>query len=501
MILGITLLGLGFRLLNLGTKCFWQDEGVTFYFARGPIYEDGSPELYFRLLYFFQILFGDSEAAGRLLSVVAGTLFIPLFFLLARRLFGLQAALLSTLIVAISPYAIAVSQEMRMYSLMGLELVIVLYGAWRLLEQPVVKSGSEFKWYAGVFLAGLAGIYTHVIFAFMLAFLSLAFLFYNLKSSPKKILYWAITMAAMGLAYLPELMRWTERAGSRDHIFVEHTFRAIRASVEVMARSLSMFLFGFYYKVFRDGPLQFPKILLVIAALILVIGLVWVGFNALRRRAVTPPERRRAAGFMAAFLLFNFVLFLVLEVSSSRHMITMYVPLIMLLGLLLWQLQSKWRSILLGLLGLFTLLSLVSYYRAPYFLYEQADWRGLGRYLEANAQPDDVVFFEGGRNGLYTILYYAPQVACPLKYMNTKAWPSDPYQIEFQREYLREPATLYAELTRQYRRVWLVSLKGFNNLFTEQTQVVPNLQVEFGPQLDLFAIDREYREQGEGNSK
>jgi hypothetical protein len=392
--------------------------------------------------------------------------------------------------------------------LVGLELIMVLYCTWRLLEKVGIGVGprrgaslddpdygsdnhglkTDLKWYVGIFVAGLAGLYTHVIFAFMLAFLSLAFVYYNLKISPRKIVYWIITLGAMGLAYTPEVIRWTERAGSRQHIIVEANARAIKASIIVMLKSLSQFMFGFYYRTFKDNPLQFPKILAFLAAIALIAGLIWVAIVLLKRKSFTAPEQRPAASLMGAFLLFNFCLFLVLEVSSSRHMIPFFIPLSLLLGLMLSRLQVLWRSIFLGLLGLFTVLSLATYYRAPYFAYEEADWRALSRYLKIHAGPQDVMFCEAGRNALYTILYYVPDPPWQVKYLNTKNWPADPYQLDYRREYADQPSLLYQNLANNYKRVWVVSLRGFFDGFAQQDQYKPIVSEKFGPELSLYAF-------------
>jgi uncharacterized membrane protein len=73
----IICLGLFLRVYDLGSESIRLDEGISIYRAHLPVIEiikqllwDNHPPLYFSLLHFWVFVFGDSEIAVRLLSVL-----------------------------------------------------------------------------------------------------------------------------------------------------------------------------------------------------------------------------------------------------------------------------------------------------------------------------------------------------------------------------------------------------------------------------------------------
>lgn len=124
IVIGLTLVGAGLRLLGLGREPLWLDEATTASFAARPFLgavfaEMQHPPLYNTLTYFVVRLLGESDAALRLPSVVFGIATIPLAWALFRRIFAERhdVALISTALVATSPFLVTISQEARSYAL------------------------------------------------------------------------------------------------------------------------------------------------------------------------------------------------------------------------------------------------------------------------------------------------------------------------------------------------------------------------------------------------
>jgi uncharacterized membrane protein len=142
-LLTITLLALGLRLGRLTFQPLWWDEGTSVYFASQPLSDltaataaDIHPPFYYLLLHFWMLLCGRGEAALRLFSVVIGALTIPLLYGVGRRLFDTRTALLAALLLALSPFHVYYSQEVRMYALVTLLGLASVYLMLRLLEEP-----------------------------------------------------------------------------------------------------------------------------------------------------------------------------------------------------------------------------------------------------------------------------------------------------------------------------------------------------------------------------
>lgn len=166
-LLAIVAAGLFVRGDNLGLRSFSVDETLQVLAARSLL-ATGAPtlpsgDLYTRALPVTHAValafswWGESEAAARAPSVVAGTLAIPAAYLLGARLFGPVAGLLAAFLVAFSPDAVAMSRFVRMYAPTQ---TLVILGAWALAcallpaTDPARPQPARRRLFAGA--AGLA---------------------------------------------------------------------------------------------------------------------------------------------------------------------------------------------------------------------------------------------------------------------------------------------------------------------------------------------------------
>ncbi len=137
-ILLLTIFGFILRLYDLGSQSFWYDEGYSVNAALSML-EKGAPILPSGQFYSHGLLntgliassigiFGESEFAARLPSVIFGTLTIPLVFLFARRITGdKKLALITTFLVTFSVLEIAWSRQARMYQQLQFFYILSLY--------------------------------------------------------------------------------------------------------------------------------------------------------------------------------------------------------------------------------------------------------------------------------------------------------------------------------------------------------------------------------------
>lgn len=120
----IALVALGLRLWRFDRLSLWLDEGYTVSFVRLPwptvlgLREqyDVHPPLYYALTKLVTTLVPEAYA-GRLVSVVAGSLTVVVVYALAARLVNRRAAGVAALVIALSPVHVWYSQEARMYAL------------------------------------------------------------------------------------------------------------------------------------------------------------------------------------------------------------------------------------------------------------------------------------------------------------------------------------------------------------------------------------------------
>lgn len=170
LIAAVILLGLAMRAYHFNEESVCLEEYVGFKYLDDPdvatyihntrdLYKTMAP-LYYAVEYFWTRLFGQSVASVRVISVLAGTLVLPLVYLFAWWFFGRgayarKAALLAMLFAALSPMHIYHSQEARQYAFF---VLIGIVSAYTLLR---ATRGGRWYWWAGSVAANLAVIYTH----------------------------------------------------------------------------------------------------------------------------------------------------------------------------------------------------------------------------------------------------------------------------------------------------------------------------------------------------
>jgi mannosyltransferase len=157
-------------LVRLGTPSFWVDEAFTAYRTEQPYTElvEGYHWLYQTILNTWAFFAGTSEWALRFPSVVGAMLSSVLLVVLARRVFDRRVALISGLLLAVSPFFVKWSQQARGYTLLVAVSLIATLLLLRALER-----GSRGEWalyglaFAAVVvwhpIAGLVLLPSHVV--------------------------------------------------------------------------------------------------------------------------------------------------------------------------------------------------------------------------------------------------------------------------------------------------------------------------------------------------
>jgi 4-amino-4-deoxy-L-arabinose transferase-like glycosyltransferase len=192
-LLAIILIALAVRLHHLTYHSLWFDEAISVHWAKQPVpkilevgftlVEDRLPPLYYVLLKGWIALLGLSETSVRSLSVLMGTLLVPVVARLAADLFNRRVALSAAGLVALNPFLVWYSQEARMYAQAVLFGVLAVWAGVRMSVLlaplppgrgtllPVAQRGAGGKglFYALLFvLCAVAGLYSHLYTAFLL---------------------------------------------------------------------------------------------------------------------------------------------------------------------------------------------------------------------------------------------------------------------------------------------------------------------------------------------
>lgn len=159
--------GVGLRFYALGAKTVWLDEAFSLWLAHQPLVDmwawlikiDQHPPLYYSLLHYWILLFGDNQGAARALSALCSGLALPLFYGASRYLLPPRTALLAILLLALSPFQLRYAQEVRMYALLTLTTAAALYCLMQVLFD---ERAQHQRWpWLGLALAQTAVMLTH----------------------------------------------------------------------------------------------------------------------------------------------------------------------------------------------------------------------------------------------------------------------------------------------------------------------------------------------------
>lgn len=140
---------------------------------------DSWPPLYYILLHYMQIAFGNAEQTVRLISVAANVLCIPAIYLLTLKLYSKKEALLACIFFSFSPFALSYSVEARGYSLFLLFSVYSMYFLIKFIDEKENNKTALLSYFMFALLCSL----THY-FGLLLAIFQLAYLYkFNTKKN------------------------------------------------------------------------------------------------------------------------------------------------------------------------------------------------------------------------------------------------------------------------------------------------------------------------------
>ena len=443
------------RLFLLGQKPFWADEGIVWWMALGEIEHDSPIINTYAFNWAIQV-FGWHEFAGRLPSALFGVLSIPVIYAIGRTLFDRKFGLWVAGLASLSAYLVPVSQEMRIYSLLGL---LILLATWFFLK-ILMEEKAGIGWWIGLFLIGIVGQYSHCLFALVLAYFGGVLIlkkgWAGIRTWAK---YWAILVAVI-LVSLPEVLKSLTVTVARHHVLPADLWH-LKWNIYRVLRSYFCFLFGdvlinlpgAMVNYLRAHPFHLVISIAMVVVWILIAYRSSTEISRIIRGAGTRAlVIRTLLGMLIAFSL----LFFFIGVSTSAHLIFIYVPFLFLVSLYWTTAQTPFRNVVSGLFLLLTAISLIWYYGSPTFAHERADWRAAAKLLQREMKQDDALLILRARNAYYTLKFYVPELNGDIYYRPRH----DPALLQDQPLMLwwdeKSPVEKVISLMDSHKRVWVV---------------------------------------------
>ncbi len=466
----ITLLALALRILRLDFQPLWWDEGYSVFFATRDFWTmiertaiDIHPPLYYAMMQVWINFFGTRAVALRLLSVVIGTATIPLLYVLARKLFTDQRiALVAAFLLAISPFHIYYSQEVRMYGLVTLLGLASVYLCIQLLAMtPGTRQTATL---APIYiLVTAAALYTQYYAAFILAaeIILILAIYLIIDRRPtdwrslasiwvNPLVHWFSAWFAISLLYLP----WIIYAGPKLYAYVTS-----KVSIEKYAPLDPLTFLAQHLAAFAVGHLtEWP---MLAWASIVLVGLVALalGFDTQRynRRWVPYPLLSLSPSLLIVLslivpLTLGYLVNLIFPFHPlhSERLLLLAAPTFYLIAASgihkLANRHAGLGALALTLVTIISLTSLYDFYTAP--RYPQDDYRPLIADLQTMAQPNDIFLAIYPWQIGYLQTYYHGASLNLIETPND-AWIKHPAQMQRDLETMLKPNA----------RVWIPALQ------------------------------------------
>lgn len=349
---GILLLGTAFRFWNLDLKPLWMDEVITALFSFGRSYYDVPLEKAFAVSALDQIFQLDTAATCsgiaqtisvqsvhpplffcwlhswlqwtaplppswiwkiRALSAIAGVLLIGITYTLNRVAFSKTAGLVAALFMAVSPFAVYLSQEARHYTVPMVFVAIALLGLVQIqrdLQHRQIRYGVWLGW------IGVNGIGFYVHYFFLLATIAQIVTLILLqawqsrlgRSSRRNWLAIVLSTIMIGLLHLPGLTTFLSHIGRSETDWLEVPQTGILSAIAPLYQLAAGWLVMAIALPVENQPLW----LAIPAAVLMLLFAGWLGWRVVKglRRLWNNPKTQWQTLTLAGFVLCSVLEFL-----------------------------------------------------------------------------------------------------------------------------------------------------------------------------------------------
>jgi hypothetical protein len=397
--------GLILRLIYAGGRSLRFEEGLIAQIVKEDLLgvirgstQNSTPVIFNLLVHFCVILFGSEAFVLTLVSILAGTVLIYVTYLFCHRFINDKIAFIAASFVAISPYLVYYSQEVRPYSLLSLFALCSAYFFLRALDT------NKVVFWGLTLIFNILSVYTQPI-GWLFVFAQTLYFFIFFKRHRQCFIPWLVTMVVVALYYLPQsyfnrmlvkYMGWhfIEPSGIID--LMVYTVRRFFGTI--MHYSTGYYFYSVSTEVFRN-PVQGMIFLAMagIPAALLLLGLLHM-------------FREKKALHVYLLLIFLAPVSLIwMDGTSGRYYVMGAAPFLIICAVGFGYL-GRYLKWLAGIgIALITFIALFDIYTCPTSTFSPENPRWLSQQVRQLKQPGDVVYYIGGMNGTHTWKYYNPE--------------------------------------------------------------------------------------------
>ncbi|MFV1948929.1 MAG: glycosyltransferase family 39 protein, partial [Anaerolineales bacterium] len=288
VLVGIILLASFLRFHKLGDESFWVDEighiqaansqNITSLLSNVRIHAGAAPLDYLILYLVNPLIEGYLNSSYRLIYAFYGILAVFATYVLGKMIKGAEVGLLSAFLLAISPFHIKYSQEVRFYSL---SLLISVFSFICLIT--ALKRKSRRSWII-LGVVNILGLYTFYYFVFFILF-ELLFVFLSLSDDigPSRVreifrcfeMRWAFLVTVLViLAFVPWIL-WDDSTSSLVLNFPFH-IHPINALFDFGMQIGGIFVFTLFLLIILPNVFQKYSLTFLLITVGSVLGAVLV---------------------------------------------------------------------------------------------------------------------------------------------------------------------------------------------------------------------------------
>ncbi len=232
------LLAIGIRLYGINLS-FWHDEVYTVskYVDSGlkgilfNQYNANNHTFYSIVIWFMFKLFGESEIAARLPSVVTGILAIAIFYTVVTKYFGKRAGIIFLILAVFFVEQIDLTTQARSYGFLYLFTAIIVYS---LIE--LTQNKFDIKYLILISISSVLGMYSFVLFSFYVVIIYI-YLFVMYKEKFRLIIsFTGLAMIVTAILYIPHFrngfMQFYTKSGTMDVVPTLNWYSFITVPIE-----------------------------------------------------------------------------------------------------------------------------------------------------------------------------------------------------------------------------------------------------------------------------
>ena len=494
VVLLILAAGFFLRVYGLGRESIWLDEGYTLWFARFDLLhvllnQENNPPLYFLLMHWWVMLFGGSEFSLRLPSVIFGCLSIIMIYRVGKQLYGHEEGLLAGFLLCVSAFHIAFSREARTFSLTLLLSLLSVHFFIKLLRRET-DAGTL----SGYILFSLLLMYSHIYGLFIIMFENLFVLnsfFLPGGRCRIKPLNWILAQAVLLVLFCAWVPIFLDRIR-----FVKAGFWLKMPDIGIIGKTIAAYC----------NNSHFLEVLYILLAGIAVIGGPFLkrsySSNAARADGMGSDSVGEffSEGRKSSFLLLWFLVPIIFPFIVSRFITPIYHIKYTIVALPAFYLLVAGAITFFKnrFLKIAVVVCIAGFSIQPVCWYlttvQKAQWREAVQYIDAHAQPEDLIIFNSFICKDLLFNYYSGRQDLKARNDMVNRDVAERYRDNVDRTYIDD----LMKMAGGHDRVWVVlSTSGRNRDRIRQAllhQYRISWQKQYvGIKVYLFVKEKEYK--------